>query len=145
MKVSTRGEYALRALILLGQQSGVISIGEIAEKTLVPVNYLEQILLQLKNLGYVRSKRGIRGGYALRKPPDQIVIGEVIRQLEGPLAPMGCVSVTAYDPCPLEEGCLLKPLWTLIRDTVARLLENTTLEDLLEGRIPREERRVKKA
>ncbi|MGA9174420.1 MAG: Rrf2 family transcriptional regulator [Thermoactinomyces sp.] len=142
MKVSTRGEYALRALILLGQHSSVISIAEIAEKTLVPDNYLEQILLQLKNLGYVRSKRGIRGGYTLRKSPDQIVIGEVIRQLEGPLAPMGCVSITAYDPCPLEEGCLLKPLWTLIRDTVAQLLEHTTLADLLEGRVPSMEERV---
>jgi DNA-binding IscR family transcriptional regulator len=68
-------------------------------------------------------------------PADQVVIGEVIRRLEGPLAPMGCVSVTAYDPCPLEEGCLLKPLWALIRDTVARLLEHTTLDDLLQQRI----------
>ncbi|SEN75039.1 RrF2 family transcriptional regulator [Lihuaxuella thermophila] len=137
MKVSTRGEYALRALIVLGHRPNtVMPIAEIAEKTLVPVNYLEQILLQLKNLGYVKSKRGIRGGYKLRKSPEQIVIGEVIRQLEGPLAPMGCVSVTAYDPCPLEEGCLLKPLWTLIRDTVAHLLEQTTLDDLLSERIP---------
>ncbi|MBA4602669.1 RrF2 family transcriptional regulator [Thermoactinomyces mirandus] len=135
MKVSTRGEYALRALILLGQHPNVIPIAEISEKTLVPVNYLEQILLQLKHLGYVKSKRGIRGGYILRKSPEQIVIGQVIRQLEGPLAPMGCVSVTAYDPCPLEEKCLLKPLWTLIRDTVSQLLENTTLNDLLEDQI----------
>ncbi|MBA4493933.1 RrF2 family transcriptional regulator [Paenactinomyces guangxiensis] len=137
MKVSTRGEYALRALIILGQRPNtVVPIAEIAEKTLVPVNYLEQILLQLKNLGYVKSKRGIRGGYTLRKSPELIVIGEVIRQLEGPLAPMGCVSITAYDPCSLEEGCLLKPLWTLIRDTVAYLLDHSTLEDLLSGRLP---------
>ncbi|MBH8582056.1 MULTISPECIES: Rrf2 family transcriptional regulator [Thermoactinomyces] len=136
MKVSTRGEYALRTLILLAQHSTVIPGAEISEKTRVPLNYLEQILLQLKNLGYVQSKRGVRGGYFLHKPPEQIIIGEVIRQLEGPLAPMGCVSVTAYDPCPLEEGCLLKPLWAFIRDTVARCLEQTTLKDLLEGQIP---------
>ncbi|GGE25473.1 AsnC family transcriptional regulator [Marinithermofilum abyssi] len=136
MKVSTRGEYALRALIVLGQHpNGVIPIADISEKTLVPVNYLEQILLQLKKLGYLKSKRGSQGGYALRMPADQIVIGEVIRRLEGPLAPMGCVSITAYDPCPLEEGCLLKPLWGLIRDTVAHLLEHTTLDDLLQQRI----------
>lgn len=101
MKVSTRGEYALRTLILLAQHPAVIPGAEISEKTRVPLNYLEQILLQLKNLGYVQSKRGVRGGYFLHKPPEQIIIGEVIRQLEGPLAPMGCVSVTAYDPCPL--------------------------------------------
>lgn len=137
MKVSTRGEYALRALIVLGQRSNTVTpIGEIATQTLVPVNYLEQILLQLKHLGYVRSKRGVQGGYALRKLPEQVVIGEVIRRLEGPLAPMGCVSVTAYDPCPLEEACLLKPLWALVRDTMARLLEETTLDDLLHRRVP---------
>ena len=136
MKVSTRGEYALRALILLGQHpEEVIPAADIAAKTRVPLNYLEQILLKLKKLGYVTSKRGIRGGYTLRLPPGQIVIGEVIRRLEGPLAPMGCVSVTAYEPCPLEEGCLLKPLWALVRDTVARLLEHTTLADLLQGRL----------
>lgn len=146
MKVSTRGEYALRALILLGQRPNeVIPVGDISEKTLVPVNYLEQILLQLKKLGYVTSKRGIRGGYTLRLPADQIVIGEVIRRLEGPLAPMGCVSVTAYEPCPLEEGCLLKPLWALIRDTVAHMLEHTTLKDLLQQHIStgKERNRVK--
>lgn len=136
MKVSTRGEYALRALILLGQHPNqVIPVADISAKTRVPINYLEQILLNLKKLGYVTSKRGIRGGYTLQLPPDQIVIGKVIRRLEGPLAPMGCVSVTAYEPCPLEEGCLLKPLWALVRDTVARLLDHTTLDDLLQGRI----------
>ncbi|GAB7389022.1 hypothetical protein BSNK01_28600 [Bacillaceae bacterium] len=136
LKISSRGEYALRALLVLGRQPGrVFSIQEIAEQTLVTVKYLEQILLQLKKLGYVQSKRGIQGGYMLCSPPEDINIGEVIRQLEGPLSPMGCASVTAYEPCALEEGCLLKPLWTLVRDTIARVLEQTTLEDLLQKRI----------
>jgi Rrf2 family protein len=136
LKVSSRGEYALRALLLLGQSGGsVLSIGEVADKTLVPISYLEQILLQLKTHGYVKSKRGIRGGYALLLSPEQINIGEVIRNLEGPLAPMSCASVTAYEPCPLEAGCLLKPLWTLVRDTVAHVLDQTTLADLLEQNI----------
>ncbi|MFC4076294.1 RrF2 family transcriptional regulator [Salinithrix halophila] len=136
MKLSSRGEYALRALIVLGRQNeGVLPVAEVAERTLVPVYYLEQILLQLKMLGYVKSKRGVHGGYSLRKPAEEIVVGEVIRQLEGPLAPMGCVSVTAYESCPLEGDCLLKPLWALVRDTVARLLDHTTLDDLLMGRV----------
>lgn len=136
MKVSTRGEYALRALIVLGDRPcAVHSIAEVAEKTLVPIHYLEQILLQLKNLGYVKSKRGVQGGYSLRRSAADIVVGDVVRQLEGPLAPMGCVSLTAYDPCPLEAGCLLKPLWALVRDTVAQILDNTTLEDLLNENI----------
>jgi Rrf2 family protein len=112
-----------------------MQISEVAEKTLVPINYLEQILLQLKKLGYLKSKRGILGGYTLLLPPEQINVGEVIRKLEGPLAPMGCASITAYEPCPLESGCLLKPLWTLVRDTVARVLDQTTLADLVEQKI----------
>lgn len=136
MKLSSRGEYALRALICLGRNSDkLVSIGEISEKTLVPINYLEQLLLQLKRNGYVQSKRGVNGGYKLSKKPSEIIIGDVIRYLEGPLAPMGCVSITSYESCPLEEGCLLKPLWALVRDTVAELLDSTTLKDLLDGRV----------
>lgn len=134
MKVSSRGEYALRALIYLGAKNNLlVNIEEISEKTLVPVNYLEQILLQLKRNGYVQSKRGVNGGYKLARNPNDIVIGEVIRNLEGPLAPMGCVSITSYESCPLEGGCLLKPLWALVRDKIAELLDNTTLLNLLEG------------
>lgn len=132
MKISSRGEYALRALIYLGTKNNeVITIEEISDKTLVPVNYLEQILLQLKRNGYVQSKRGVNGGYKLSRSPDDINIGEVIRNLEGPLAPMGCVSVTSYESCPIEAGCLLKPLWALVRDTIANLLDSKTLNDLL--------------
>lgn len=136
MKVSSRGEYALRALICLSaKKDNLINIEEISEITLAPVNYLEQILLQLKRNGYVQSKRGVKGGYKLGRNPNDILIGEVIRNLEGPLAPMGCVSITSYESCPLEEGCLLRPLWALIRDKIAELLDNTTLYDLLEGNI----------
>ncbi|MED3625110.1 RrF2 family transcriptional regulator [Neobacillus thermocopriae] len=136
MKVSSKGEYALRALILLGNSQGsVLSIQEISDKTLVSIHYLEQILLQLKKMGYVTSKRGVKGGYMLHKKAAEIHLGEVIRDLEGPLSPMACASITKYEPCPLEEGCQLKPLWSLIRDTIAYVLERTTLEDLLENRI----------
>ncbi|MBX5437339.1 MAG: Rrf2 family transcriptional regulator [Alicyclobacillaceae bacterium] len=137
MKISSRGEYALRALLVLGASDQEwMSIHEIAEKTAVPVKYMEQILLQLKHLGFTRSKRGMQGGYALRMKPEEVVIGQVIRLLDGPLAPMGCVSVTAYEPCALEGHCLLRPLWMLVRDTVADLLDHTRLSDLLNGRLP---------
>ncbi|WCK56209.1 Rrf2 family transcriptional regulator [Aneurinibacillus sp. Ricciae_BoGa-3] len=136
MKISSKGEYALRALIVLGQnRQHVVSIGEIAERTAVPVNYLEQILLQLKNHGFVKSKRGVYGGYTLSVPPENIFIGEVVRKLEGPLAPMGCVSVSSYEPCLLENGCKLKPLWSLIRDTIACVLDSITLDDVIKGNI----------
>ncbi len=136
MKISSRGEYALRALLVLGKSRGeVLPIADIAERTLVPVSYLEHILLQLKMHGFVKSKRGSRGGYVLRTPPEELTVGEVIRSLEGPVAPMGCVSVTAYEACQLESGCLLKPLWALVRDTVAHVLDRTTLNDLLENKL----------
>ncbi|WP_042462999.1 RrF2 family transcriptional regulator [Neobacillus dielmonensis] len=136
MKVSSKGEYALRALLLLGNHPGkVLGIQEISDKTMVSVHYLEQLLLQLKKLGYVTSKRGAKGGYMLHKGPEGINIGEVIRDLEGPLSPMGCASITQYEPCPMEAGCQLKPLWSLVRDTIAFVLERTTLEDLLQNRI----------
>lgn len=136
MKVSSKGEYALRALLQLGNHQGnVLGIQEISEKTLVSIHYLEQILLQLKKLGYVTSKRGAKGGYMLQKEPREINIGEVIRDLEGPLSPMSCAFITKYEPCPLENGCQLKPLWSLVRDTIAFVLERTTLEDLLLNRI----------
>jgi Rrf2 family protein len=112
-----------------------LGIQEISEKTLVSIHYLEQILLQLKKLGYVTSKRGARGGYLLHKKAEEINIGEVIRDLEGPLSPMGCASITKYEPCSVEEGCQLKPLWSLIRETIAFVLEQTTLEDLLQNRL----------
>lgn len=136
MKVSSKGEYALRALLTLGQHQGrVMPIQEISEKTLVTTQYLEQILLQLKKLGYLQSKRGVKGGYLLHKNPNEITIGEVIRELEGPLSPMSCASVTKYEPCPLEEDCQLRPLWSLVRDTIAYVLDRTSLEDLLLNRV----------
>lgn len=139
MRITSRGEYALRALIILGleyDREQALVISDISDKTMVPVSYLEQILLQLKMLGHVKSKRGKFGGYMLRETPEKINIGEVIRQLEGPLAPMSCVSMTAYEPCPLEGACLLQPLWSMIRDLVADVLDKTTLRHLLEGNIP---------
>lgn len=120
----------------------LIQTKDISLETLVPANYLEQILLLLKSLGYVKSKRGSNGGYTLKSEPAMICIGDVIRDIEGPLAPMNCVSVTAYEYCPLEDkGCLLKPLWQLIRDVVADCLDHITLEDLLLGKLPSQPRK----
>lgn len=136
MKVSSKGEYALRALLVLGEHHGkIVSIQEISDKTLVTVSYLEQILLKLKKLGYLDSKRGTNGGYILKRETSDINIGEVIRVLEGPLSPMGCASITKYEPCQLEPSCQLRPLWSLVRDTIAYVLDQTTLEDLLENRL----------
>ncbi|MEK4199232.1 RrF2 family transcriptional regulator [Cytobacillus sp. FSL K6-0265] len=138
MKISSKGEYALRSLIVLGKNEGdLITIKDISAKTLVPIQYLEQILLLLKSHGYVKSKRGVYGGYMLKKESHEINIGEVIRQLEGPLAPMSCVSITAYEYCPLEDqGCVLQPLWALLREEIAFILDQVSLQDLINHNIP---------
>ncbi|GAF64546.1 putative transcriptional regulator [Bacillus sp. TS-2] len=136
MRVSSKGEYSLRALIVLAKQPDKrFKVKEISEETLVPAPYLEKLLAQLKTLDYISSKRGLDGGFQLKQDSQNIFIGDVIRRLEGPLAPMGCVSVTSYEPCVLESTCLLQPLWGIVRDTVADVLDQTSLKNLLEQNI----------
>jgi Rrf2 family protein len=137
MRVSKRGEYALRALIDLGiaQELGLplVRIGHLAEKERIPVKFLEQILVQLRNAGYLESKRGKLGGYVLRKKMNAIRIGEVVRLIDGPLAPIPCVSQTAYErcSCPDEEHCGLRMLMLDVRNAIADILDRYTLADVV--------------
>jgi Rrf2 family protein len=138
MKISKRGEYALRALIDIGiaKELGrdLVQIGELASQERLPVKFLEQILTQLKQAGYVDSKRGKYGGYFLRMPADRIRFGSVIRLVDGPLAPIACVSQTAYEPCscPDEEHCGLHMLMLDVRNSIANILDRYTLADTVE-------------
>jgi Rrf2 family protein len=102
----------------------------------IPERFLEQILLLLKRAGYLKSKKGQRGGYSLAKPPAEINVAEVIRVLEGPLAPIDCVSVMAHEACPMEETCGLRWLWKEVRDSVAEIMERTTFADLVRRNKP---------
>jgi Rrf2 family protein len=103
MKLSVKGEYALRALIVLGldylEDDSVVRIQEVSKRQNIPKRFLEQILNDLKSGGIVESKRGVAGGYRLKRPPDQISLAEVIRHIEGPLAPVSCVSERFYEKC----------------------------------------------
>ena len=138
MKLSKRGEYALRALIDLGIASElgrpILQIGEIAAKEKLPIKFLEQILTQLKAAGYVKSKRGKLGGYSLGKPMTRIKFGAVIRLIEGPLAPIRCVSRTAYErcTCPDEAHCGLRMLMFDVRNAIARILDSYSLATIVE-------------
>ncbi|OGD11202.1 MAG: BadM/Rrf2 family transcriptional regulator [Candidatus Aminicenantes bacterium RBG_13_62_12] len=107
-----------------------LHIRDISRAQHIPERFLEQILLLLKRAGYLRSKKGPNGGYSLAKPPGEISVAEVIRVMDGPLAPIDCVSVTAHEVCPLEKACGLRWLWKDVRDAVARILEGTTFADL---------------
>jgi len=108
-----------------------LHIRDISKAQDVPQRFLEQILLQLKRTGYLRSRKGPDGGYHLSKPPGEITVAEVIRVMDGPLAPIDCVSVTAHEVCPRERSCGLKWLWKEVRDAVAEILERTTFADLV--------------
>jgi len=132
MKLSTRGEYASRAMLELSfhYEEGPLHIREISQAQDIPERFLEQILLNLKRSGYLRSKKGPRGGYYLAKHPSEINVADVIRAMDGPLAPIDCVSVTAHETCPREKFCGLRWLWKEVRDAVAEIMERTTFEDL---------------
>jgi Rrf2 family protein len=138
MKLTKRGEYALRALIDFGiaHELGrpLVKVGELVEKERLPVKFLEQILGQLRGAGYIETKRGKGGGYFLAKPPKEIRFGQVIRLIDGPLAPIACVSQTAYErcTCPDEDHCGLRMLMLDVRNAIARILDRYVLADVVE-------------
>jgi Rrf2 family protein len=138
MKLSKKGEYALRSLINLGiaaeMKRKLVQVSELAENEQLPVKFLEQILQALKEAGIVESQRGKFGGYRLGRPAKKIFIGEVVRLIDGPLAPIGCVSQTAYEPCtcPDEDHCGLRMLMLDVRNAIADILDRYTLADVVE-------------
>ena len=135
MKLSKRGEYGMRALINLAShpdQNAVVQIKDIAAAEKIPVKFLEQILVSLKNAGLVQSRLGSVGGYYLSKPADQITLGQIERILDGPLAPIRCVSQMAYEPCvcPDEATCGLRMVMGDVRNAIANIMDNTSLADV---------------
>jgi Rrf2 family protein len=138
VKLSKRGEYALRALIDFGLAQALgrplLQVSELASKEELPTKFLEQILMQLKAGNYLESRRGKLGGYLLARPPENISIGQVIRLIDGPLAPIACVSQTAYErcTCPDEEHCGLRMLMLDVRNAIANILDRYTLADVVE-------------
>ena len=132
MKLTTRSEYALLALIHLARQEGdeYVPVASIAEAQGVPHRFLEQLLLVLKRARLVKSQKGQRGGYRLGRPPGKIPLAEVIRLLDGALAPTESVSTYFYEPTPVERERKLLGVFQEIRDLVAAKLEKTTLADV---------------
>jgi len=134
MKLSLRGEYALRALIVLGLNYGqaVVRIQSISEQQNIPKRFLEQILNDLKSAGVVDSRRGVAGGYRLSKPPEQITLALVIRHIEGPLAPVSCVSEKFYArcSCPDEARCGIRSVMQEVRDAIVKILEGVTVAEM---------------
>jgi Rrf2 family protein len=137
MRISKRGEYGLRAMIILAHAykespDAMVQIKEISEQDKIPGKYLEQILLALKNAGMLQSRMGIGGGYYLARQPRDISLGQIVRVLDGPLAPIRCVSQMAYESCgcPDERTCGLRMVMGDVRNAIADILDKTTLEDV---------------
>ena len=134
MKLSLRGEYALRALVVLGLNYGgeVVTIQAISKEQNIPKRFLEQILNDLKLAGMLESKRGMTGGYRLKKPPEQISLAAVIRHIEGPLAPVSCVSEKFYArcTCPDEARCGIRSVMKDVREAIVQVLDKVSLAEL---------------
>lgn len=138
--LSQKAKYALRALIHLADKAGedVVSIGEIAVEENVPHKFLEVILSDLRRCGLVESRRGKRGGYRLARPAGEIAIGEVVRMIDGPLAPLRCASQTQFEPCADcrdVQTCEVRWLMRDVRDAIADVLDKRTLQDALGHRL----------
>jgi Rrf2 family protein len=133
MRLSRKSEYACLALIGLAEQygGGAVKTHDLARRKAIPKGFLTQILLRLKNAGYVKSMRGAAGGYRLARPPEKITLAEVIRLMDGALAPVESVSKLFYDPSPVERSEKLTALFREVRDYVAKKLEGVTFADLI--------------
>jgi len=136
MKLSLRGEYALRALLVLGLNHGqnVVPIGTICQQQNIPKRFLEQILNDLKSAGFVQSRRGAAGGYKLARRPEEISVAAIVRHLEGALAPVSCVSERFYEKCscPDEARCAIRSVMKEVREAVVKIAERVTIADLCE-------------
>jgi Rrf2 family protein len=136
--LTRRAKYALKAMLYLArrEQGEAVLIAQIATEEGIPQKFLESILLTLKKSGLCTSRKGRGGGYALAKPAASISFGEIVRTMDGPLAPVPCVSVTAYhrcEECRSERSCAIKRVMKQARDAIADVLDSTSLAQALRG------------
>jgi Rrf2 family protein len=138
--ISQKAKYALKALLVLARapKGEAIQIRDIAEAESIPRKFLEQIMLDLKHSGYLTSRRGRAGGYELLKPAHAITYGEILRLIDGPIAPLPCLSRIAYrrcDDCPSEADCEVRKVFAGVAEATREVLDRTTIADsLLAGR-----------
>jgi len=138
MTLTKKGEYALRAMIQLGLAKALgkdlVPVSELSQSNRLPLKFVERILFELRQAGYVDAERGKSGGYMLAKPMEKILMGEVVRLIDGRLAPIACASETEYArcSCPDEEHCGLRMLMIDVRNAIANILDRYTLGDVVE-------------
>jgi len=134
LRVSTRGRYALRAMVDVGlhESIGPVLRHEIARRQELSANYVAQIFRELSAAKLLRGVRGPGGGYVLAKPPAEIRAGDVIRAIEGPIALVHCVQEVDATPCSRIESCVTHRLWNRLSTTIEEILDSTTLQDLID-------------
>jgi len=135
--ISKRTQYGLKAMLALATRfgEGPVLIATLSKQEVIPIKFLESILLDLKSSGLLDSKKGPRGGYQLSRPPSTITVGALIRIMEGPLAPLPCASETAFRPCDEcgdIESCGTRIIMRQVRDAIAGVLDRTTLTELVQ-------------
>ncbi|GAB4012214.1 Rrf2 family transcriptional regulator [Spirosoma migulaei] len=139
--ISKKAKYAIKALKVLAEEfgNGPMLIATISAQENIPKKFLESILLELRNHGLLQSQKGKGGGYSLRLEPERINLAQVIRVIDGPIAPTPCVSLNFYvrcDDCEDEETCSIRPIMLRVRDANLSVYEKTTLRSLIEGAVP---------
>lgn len=134
MKLSTKGRYGLKAMLDLAvhNSEGQVVLKSIAERQAISENYLEQLFAILKKAKLVKSIRGSQGGYILGTSADKISVGDILRALEGSLAPVDCVAEGHLVSCSRYDCCVTKGIWEKIRDSINSVVDSTTLESLVE-------------
>lgn len=138
MTLTKKGEYALRAMIQLGIAKalgkGVVPVSELVHSNRLPLKFVERILLELRGAGYIETQRGKLGGYAVARPLDEIKMGELVRLIDGRLAPIACASETEYArcSCPDEDHCGLRMLMIDVRNAIANILDRYTLGQVVD-------------
>ena len=132
MKVSTKGDYGVRALVELAHRygQGPVQSAAIASRQEIPETYLDQLLTTLRRAGFIRSVRGPQGGHALISEPHEVRMSDVMVVLEGSLAPIACVDDP--DACTKEGGCVQREVWERVRDATQEILDSVTIADLAE-------------
>ncbi|HHY36412.1 MAG TPA: Rrf2 family transcriptional regulator [Firmicutes bacterium] len=133
MRFSTRGRYGLKAMFVLAQHygKGPLPLKQVAENQGISEAYLEQLIGELRKSGLVKSVRGAQGGYLLGKAPEKITVGDIIRVLEGPIAPADCVVADDADICDQADRCVTRLIWERVRDSVSEVLDSVSLADML--------------
>jgi len=134
MQVSQKALYALRAVFELAKRydQGPVKISDIAETQAIPQRFLEVILSQLKQAGFLESRRGSDGGYVLSRSPEELTVADVVGFIQGPVGPTAClIEKSSINKCSLYDTCIFKSMWEKIRDAISEVYDNTTFSDLV--------------